>query len=170
MGIFNYTIPVLMAAVFVVALIKKVNIFEEFVAGVGDGFKVVLKSRPFSSHCLRPSPCSALRAEWICSMRACVLSQAFGHSGRADDACRHAPLSGSGSIALLNDYLIQYGPDSEIGRMASVLAASTETTFCHADRIHGQRGHQKTGRALPAAVFADLCAIFGAVITVRLFL
>lgn len=54
--------------------------------------------------------------------------------------------------------------------MASVLAASTETTFYTLTVYMGSAGIKKTGRALPAAVFADLCAIFGAVITVRLFL
>ena len=171
MGIFNYTIPVLMAAVFVVALIKKVNIFEEFVAGVGNGFKVVLKIAPVLIALL--TAIAVFRASGgmdllNAGMRPVARLLAIPEELMTLAVMR--PLSGSGSIALLNDYLIQYGPDSEIGRMASVLAASTETTFYTLTVYMGSVGIKKTGRALPAAVFADLCAIFGAVITVRLFL
>ena len=152
MGIFNYTIPVLMAAVFVVALIKKVNIFEEFVAGVGNGFKVVLKIAPVLIALL--TAIAMFRASGgmdllNAGMRPVARLLAIPEELMTLAVMR--PLSGSGSIALLNDYLIQYGPDSEIGRMASVLAASTETTFYTLTVYMGSVGIKKTGREIGRA-------------------
>ena len=39
------------------------------------------------------------------------------------------PLTGSGSLSVLETILAQHGPDSRTGMIASVLAASTETVF-----------------------------------------
>lgn len=172
MGIFNYTIPVLMAAVFVVALIKKVNIFEEFVAGVGDGFKVVLKIAPVLIALLTAIamvPRFGRNGFAQCGHASC--RRAFGHPGRADDACRHAP-----ALRLRLDRTAQrLSHPVRAGfrnrRMASVLAASTETTFYTLTVYMGSVGIKKTGRALPRRRLCPTCAaIFGAVITVRLFL
>ena len=171
MGVFNYTIPVLMAAVFIVALVRKVNIFEVFIAGGGDGFKIVLKIAPVLVALL--TAIAMFRASGGMDFLNAGMRPVARLLSIPEELMTLAvmrPLSGSGSMALLNDYLVQYGPDSEIGRMASVLAASTETTFYTLTVYMGSAGIKKTGRALPAAVFADLCAIFGAVITVRLFL
>ena len=130
MGVFNYTIPVLMAAVFIVALVRKVNIFEEFIAGVGDGFKIVLKIAPVLVALL--TAIAMFRASGGMDFLNAGMRPVARLLSIPEELMTLAvmrPLSGSGSMALLNDYLVQYGPDSEIGRMASVLAASTETTF-----------------------------------------
>ena len=39
------------------------------------------------------------------------------------------PLSGSGSLALVSSIFKDFGPDSFMGKLASVIMASTETTF-----------------------------------------
>ena len=39
------------------------------------------------------------------------------------------PISGSGSLALISSIFRDFGPDSFIGKLASVIMASSETTF-----------------------------------------
>lgn len=39
------------------------------------------------------------------------------------------PLSGSGALGVFADILKQFGPDSNVGKMASIIMGSTETIF-----------------------------------------
>lgn len=79
------------------------------------------------------------------------------------------PVSGSGSVALLQEMLAQYGADSFVGRVSAVIAASTETTFYTASLYFGAASVRRTRHALPAAIAADFACIAGALLTVRLF-
>ena len=80
------------------------------------------------------------------------------------------PVTGSGSLAVLGGVLEKYGADSLIGKTASVLAGSTETTFYAITVYYGAVGIKKTGHTIPAALTADMigmmtavwsCAVFG---------
>lgn len=158
MGVFNYTIPVLMAAVFIVALVRKVNIFEEFIAGVGDGFKIVLKIAPVLVALL--TAIAMFRASGGMDFLNAGMRPVARLLSIPEELMTLAvmrPLSGSGSMALLNDYLVQYGPDSEIGRMASVLAASTETTFYTLTVYMGSAGIKKTDGAARRRLCRPVC-------------
>ena len=77
------------------------------------------------------------------------------------------PVSGSGSIGVLSGILNEYGPDSMIGRMASVICASTETTFyCMA--VYFAKTRVKTiKKAAIGAVIGDLAGICAATFVLR---
>lgn len=77
------------------------------------------------------------------------------------------PVSGSGASAVLVSILDQYGADSRIGRIASVMAGSTETTFYAVTVYFGSVGMKRSGYAIPAALFADLVVIALAIITIN---
>lgn len=79
------------------------------------------------------------------------------------------PVTGSGSYALLNTLLQQYGADSLIGKTASVMAGSTETTFYAIAVYYGAIGIRKTRFTIPAALAADLTSMIMAVMCVRFF-
>lgn len=79
------------------------------------------------------------------------------------------PISGGGSTALLNQALSDYGPDSFLGRCASVIAGSTETTFYAVTLYFNSIKIKKIRHTLFAALVADFTAAVVAVITVSLF-
>ena len=79
------------------------------------------------------------------------------------------PISGSGSIALLENLLKTCGPDSLPGRVASVMAASTETTFYTIAVYFGAVRIKKTRYALPAALTADVVCTVVSILSVHLF-
>jgi spore maturation protein B len=66
------------------------------------------------------------------------------------------PVSGSGGMAVFRDILQDFGPDSFVGRVASVMMGSTETTFYTIAVYYGAIGVRKTRHTLPAALAADL--------------
>ena len=77
--------------------------------------------------------------------------------------------SGSGSLALLSNLFEQFDPDSQIGRIASVMMGSTETTFYAVTVYYGAVSIKKTRHTIPAAVTADLVSVLASIFAVRLF-
>ena len=77
------------------------------------------------------------------------------------------PLSGGGALGVVADVLRAEGPDGYAGRLASVMAGSTETTFYVLAVYFGAVGVSRYRHALPAALIADLAG-FAAAIAVRL--
>lgn len=77
------------------------------------------------------------------------------------------PVSGSGASAYVAVLLEQHGPDSLVGRMASVLASSTETTFYAAAVYLGSVDYKKSGWVLPAALLGDLAAAAATIVVVN---
>ena len=80
------------------------------------------------------------------------------------------PISGSGAMVLFNDILATYGPDSFIGRVASVMEGSTETTFYTIAVYYGATKVHRTRHTLPSALSADLAGIIMSAVAVRMFL
>ena len=66
------------------------------------------------------------------------------------------PISGSAALAVGADLMVEFGPDSPIGRTAAVMLGSTETTFYTISVYFGAAGVKKTRYAIPAALIADL--------------
>lgn len=79
------------------------------------------------------------------------------------------PISGSASLAFLNNLFSEHGPDSIIGLMASVIQGSTDTTFYVLTLYFGSIGIKKIRYSLWAGLFADLIGILSAIITVKIF-
>lgn len=78
------------------------------------------------------------------------------------------PISGSSSLAILNNILENYGPDSFVGRLASVMQGSTDTTFYVLTLYFGSIGIKKIKYALWAGLFADFIGIVSSIVIVHL--
>ena len=80
------------------------------------------------------------------------------------------PVSGSGSLAVLENVFRQVGPDSLAGQVASVMQSSTETTFYTIAVYYGAVGVKRTRHTLAAAATADVTGVFLSALSVRLLL
>ena len=78
------------------------------------------------------------------------------------------PISGSASLAYLNSIFTQYGPDSFIGLLSSVLQGCTDTTFYIITLYFGSIGIKKIRYSLFAGLCADLIGITASIIIVNL--
>lgn len=79
------------------------------------------------------------------------------------------PISGNSSLAILNNIFENHGPDSFIGRLASIMQGSTDTTFYVLTLYFGSVGIKKIKYALWAGLFADLVGITSSIILAHLF-
>jgi spore maturation protein B len=67
---------------------------------------------------------------------------------------------------MTSDLIANYGPDSFIGRLASVLQGSTDTTLYVITVYFGAVGIKKMGDALKVGLLADLVGIVAAIAVV----
>ncbi|WP_262398117.1 spore maturation protein [Zongyangia hominis] len=80
------------------------------------------------------------------------------------------PISGSGALAVFQDILKTYGPDSLIGQVASVMQGSTETTFYTIAVYYGVTKVSRTRHTLVSSLTGDLTGFLMSALTVQLML
>lgn len=171
MNIISFVIPLVILGILLLGFIKKVNVLEEFAQGAREGVVSILGIAPMLL--LMLTGLAMFRGsgavEWL-SRAMDPICSSVGIPPELIPLAILRPVSGSGSIAQLSEYLSVYGADSSIGRMASVLAASSETTFYTYALYSSAAGVQKLPYALMCGLIADLCAFIFSVLTVRLML
>lgn len=78
------------------------------------------------------------------------------------------PISGTATLALMNDIFTQYGVDSFLGRLASTIQGSTDTTIYILTLYFGFIGIKKIKYALWVGLAADLVGIVASIAVVNL--
>ena len=160
-------IPIIVTALCVYGLCRRVNIFDSFVEGVKEGIQTVRFVAPtliallVAVGTLRASGALDYIAELIRP-----LAEKVGFPAELVPMGLLRPVSGSGATALLTGIYESSGPDSFVGRCASVVAGSTETTFYAVTMYYGAAGITKIRHTLFSALLADFMAIIISVITV----
>lgn len=166
----NLIMPAFAAVIIIFGLARKVPVFDTFAGGARDGLLTLWKIAPtllglvFAVGLLRSSGA----AEVIGSFVAPVTDSA-GFPREVVPMALLRPVSGGGSTALLTSVFKDCGPDSFAGRVASVLAGSSETTFYAVTLYFGSAGIRKIRHTLAAAITADVTAMLLSAFTVRLF-
>ena len=166
----EWVILAFVGAVVVMALVRRVPLFEEFCIGAKEGGMAAL--RVFPTLLALMTAVSMLRAGGLLDQMVALLrpvAQRIGFPAEVLPTALLRPLSGSGALAALQDVLATYGADSEVGLVASVMQSSTETTFYTLSVYFGYIGVKKTGWALPAALAGDVAGMILSVLTVHLF-
>lgn len=169
-AISNLFIPFILVFVISYGLFKKTNVYDSFISGVKDGFPLLIKMFP--------------------SLLAMILAiNVFTNSGIVNDFFSFLkpalallkipfdilpiaimrPISGSFGLALLNDLYTQYGPDSFISVLSSVIQGSSDTTIYIITLYFGTIGIKKIKYSLWAGLLADMVAVILSLIIVPLF-
>jgi len=158
-----WAIPLLLFVIPVVAFSKKVKVYESFVDGAKEGFEVAVKIIPYLVAILvaigmfRASGAMDLFIQLITP-----LTNLIGMPAEALPAALMRPLSGSGSLGIATELMVQHGPDSFIGRLVSTFFGSTETTFYVVAVYFGAVGVKKTRHAIPGGLIGDLAGLLAA--------
>lgn len=162
--------PVFACTVIVFGLVKRVPVFEIFLKGAKEGIQILYTIAPtimalvFAIDLLKSSGA----VDTICSFIAPVANY-LGFPKEIMPLVLLRPVSGSGSTALLTSLYKESGPDSFAGRVASVIAGSSETTFYSIAMYYGCIKVKKIRHTLIAALAADFTAAVMSVITVKIY-
>ena len=163
-------VPLFVAFFVVYGLVKRVKVFDVFLKGAKEGLKTVYIIAPTliglitAVTMLRESGTTELIARWVAP-----LAEKLGFPEEIVPLALLRPVSGGGSTALLLGIFEDFGPDSFTGRIVSVMAGATETTFYAIAVYFGSVGIKKTRHTLLAGLSADFTAVVFSVLTVRLF-
>ena len=162
-------VPMLIVGFPLYGLIKKVPVYEEFVEGAKEGFKVAVMIIPYLVAIL--FAIAMFRASGAMDFLIDGLRPILGLIGVPPEMIPMAivrPLTGSGSAAIVLDMINQYGEDSILVKMAATMFGSTETTFYVIAVYFGAVNVKKTRHAVPAGLIADFAALFASIWVVRL--
>ena len=149
------------------AFIRKVNVYESFIEGAKDGFNIAIKIIPYLIAIL--VAIGVFRASGAMDMfiqsveKLCILLGVNGDFIPALPTALMKPLSGSGARGMMVDAMTQYGADSFVGRMTSVLQGATDTTFYIVAVYFGAVGIKNTRYAITCGLIADLAGIIAAI-------
>lgn len=164
------TMPIFACVIIAFGLIRRVPVFDIFLKGAREGITTLYTIAPtiigliFAVELLKSSGA----ADALCSLIS-PLAQKIGFPAEIVPMAILRPVSGSGSTALLLSVFESCGTDSFAGRVASVLAGSSETTFYAIAMYYGSIKVKNIRHTLVAAIAADITAMIVSVITVRLF-
>ncbi len=147
---------------------KKVSVFDAFIEGAKNGFDVIVKIIPYLVAML-----VAIRVFRDSGAMQYILNgltyliQLTGVNTEFIGALPVAimkPLSGSGARGMMLDIFQTQGPDSFVGKLASIFQGSADTTFYIIALYFGSVGIKKVRYALWAGIFADIIGVVIAIV------
>lgn len=170
MTISNLIIPLMVLFIIIYGIKKKVNIYDEFLTGSTESFGMILKIFP---------PLLAmilginifLKSGLLLTLTN-ILEPLFSIIKVPIEVFPMMimrPISGTSSLAILNNLFETFGPDSIIGILGSIIQGSTDTTFYVITLYFGSIGIKKIRYALWAGLFADLIGITASIIITNIF-
>ena len=163
-------LPVMVGLIVLYGFIHGTDVFDAFLAGAKEGLSASMGILPTLIGLI--VAVGMVRAsgllDLVCSF-AEPLAQFAGVDPELAPLALLRPISGSGSSAFTLSLLERFGPDSETGRIASVLASSTETTFYAITVYYGACQCKELRYTVPAALLGDMMAVVLSVATVKLF-
>lgn len=152
----NYILPVFILFIIIYAILKKVNLYDSFLTGVKDGLKLSVN--------IIPALISMVFAVniFLDSNFLLTISSLFKHLTIPSEIIAMTvlrPVSGTATLAILSDIFLDYGPDSFVGNLASVIQGCTDTTVYVLALYFGSVKITNSRYALKVGLFADFIGI-----------
>lgn len=151
-----WLIPILIACILLHGTYKRVPTYEAFVEGGKEGIQIAFSLIPYLVGML--VAVSVFRASGALDFFISYIKPFIVPLGLPSEVVPLAlirPISGTASLGIVTDLIATYGPDSFIGRLASTIQGSTETTLYVLTVYFGAVGIRKMGDALKVGLLAD---------------
>ncbi len=153
-------VPLVMAYIIFYGYGKKINIYETFIEGAAQGFKIVLEIMPALIGLMTAVGVVAESGllELLCDM-AKPFTEKIGFPTEALPLTLMRLVSSSAATGLLLDIFRQYTPDSFIGRFVSIMMCCTETVFYTLSVYFMSVKVTKTRYTLAGALLANFAGV-----------
>ena len=162
-------IPVVITLIVANGILKKAPVFDLFIKGAKSGIETSFRILPSLVGLI--VAISMLRASGFFDVAEKLIAPISDKLNFPEELVPLAlirPISGSASLAVVRDILSRFGADSLIGRCASVMMGSTETTFYTLAVYFGAVGITNSRYTVKCARLADLTGSIASVIAVSL--
>lgn len=169
----NLLLFIVVIAFILLAVLRKVNVYESFIDGAKEGFGIAIKIIPYLVAIL--VAIGVFRASGAMDFVIAGIAKLVNGVGFNSDfvaalpTAIMKPLSGSGARGLMVDAMTTYGADSFVGRLACTFQGATDTTFYIIAVYFGSIGIRKTRHAVTCGLIADFAGIIGAILIAYLF-
>lgn len=164
-NISNIIIPVLVFYIIANGMINNCRVYEDFVRGAKDGIKTVVGIMPTLVALM--IAVGVLRASGFLSFLGNLckpLSEHFQFPGELVPLTFIKMFSSSAATGLVLDIFKNYGTDSYIGLVASIMMSCTETIFYTMSVYFMAAKVTKTRYTLTGALFSTLAGIIASVV------
>lgn len=161
----NIAMPFMIFIIVIYGLIEKNKIFDTFLEGAKEGIEIVFNIFPTLIGLF--VAIGALRSSGIIDAIVNFLNPVLKIIQFPSEVMPLAilrPISGSGSMAIATDIMKNFGVDSNIGLIASVIMGSTETTLYTIAVYTSSVGIKKTRLIIIPALIADIVGMIVSVI------
>ena len=161
----DFVLPILVLIIIISSLIKKINIYDVFIKGAKESFSMIINLFPgllamiFGINIFINCGVLDLFARFFSFIH--LPPQLFS-------LFLVRPISGGASLAITSNILSTFGPDSYIGRLASVMQGSSDTTLYVITLYFGTVGITKIRYALASGLIADAIGIIVSILVVKL--
>jgi spore maturation protein SpmA len=169
----NLTLFGVISSFILLGLVRRINVYEVFIEGAKEGFNVAIRIIPYLVAIL--VAIGVLRASGTLDFLVAGLGNMFAAMGldtRFVPALPTAimkPLSGSGARGMMVDAMNTHGADSFVGRLASIMQGTSDTTFYILALYFGSVGIRKSRHAVACGLLADLSGIIAAIFIAYIF-
>ncbi len=161
-------VPFLVTCFPVVAALKRVKVYEEFVEGGKEGLQIALRIIPYLVAIL--VAVGMFRAAGGIDLITLALQPVLDRVGFPPELlpmCLMRPLSGSGTLGMYTDLVQTHGPNSLLATMGGAIFGSTETTLYVVAVYFGSVAVRRSRHAVPAGLFADGVGMLASVFLCR---
>ena len=163
-----YSIPVVIFYVVGYGVLKKRNVYEDFIRGAADGFRTVVKIMPTLVGLM--VAVGVLRASGFLDFLGGILGRALaciGFPGELVPLAIVRLFSSSAATGLALNIFKEHGPDSPIGMLASLMMSCTETVFYTMSVYFMTAKVTKTRYTLAGALISTFAGIAASVALAR---
>lgn len=160
----DFIVPAVILGIVMYGLMQNVNVYDEFIKGAKNGFLTVIKIMPTLIGLM--VAVGILRASGFLEFLGKLLGQFTSYIGFPGELVPLAIVrmfSSSAATGLILDIFKQYGTDSQIGLIASIMMSCTETIFYTMSVYFMAVKVKKTGYTLAGAIVATLAGIVASV-------
>lgn len=167
----RWAIPAFLLFVPLFAYFRKVKVYEEFVSGAEGGFWTAVKIIPYLVGML--VAIKVFVDSGAMEIIASVLKPVFALLGLRQELTEiiplavMRPLSGAGAMGIATQVIMEHGPDSFLGRLASTLQGSTDTTFFVLTMYFGSVGIRKYRYAVKVGLTGDIVGLIASIYIVH---
>lgn len=159
-----WAIPVIVVFIPLYAAYKRIPVYESFVEGAKGGFDTAVRIIPHLVGMM--VAITVFRASGAMDLILSLfrpLLDLTGIPGEVVPLGILRPITGAGSLAFTADLVKQFGPDSMIGRIASTIQGSTDTTLYVLTVYFGAVGIRNSRYALKVGLISDAVGFIAAV-------
>jgi spore maturation protein B len=163
----GWALPAVISLIIVIGHFRNVPVYETFIEGAKEGFPTAVRIIP---HLVAMTVAvSVFRESGALELFLSFLRPFFDRLHIPAEIVPMAflrPISGTGSLTVMTDIFQTYGPDSLLGKIASVLQGSSDTTLYVLTVYFGSVGIRNARYAVKVGLLSDLAAAFFSVMVV----